>query len=323
MIITNKLTEQEARGCMLDAEDILKQDEGHIVNGLCVLQSFSICPQKNGGRFAAGTLQSQGAIPFKAWGNSPAFAPLSDGADEYKNRIVWITGSISKYGGVTAVILDNISLANDVEDALTPLDFMKDVYDADDILKQIRGLLSARCSEGIPELFDEIAAPVMDRLKSEFAAVSHHDNVKGGLIAHTLKVMKISDVIGMYPGLLDKVSADAIYLGCALHDIGKIFEYENGSVSGIGKKLSHHTLGVRFLLKNEKEITEKTSPEFFDILLSIIEQHHGEFEERPRTVAAYLVHKFDVLESALTSLATAISSATDDQIAYDGFKLSF
>lgn len=323
MVITNKLTEQEARGCMLDAETVLKQDEGHIVNGLCVLQGYSICPQKNGGRFAAGTLQAQGNIPFKAWGNSPAFAPLSDSADEYKNRIVWITGSISKYGGVTAIILDNISLADDVEGVVSTLDFMKDVYDADDILGQIRGILTDRCSAGISGLFDQIAAPVMDRLKSEFAAVSHHDNVKGGLIAHTLKVMRIAKIIDMYPGLLDKISADAIYLGCALHDIGKIFEYENGSVSGIGKKLSHHTLGVRFLLKNEKEITEKTSPEFFDILLSIIEQHHGEFEERPRTVAAYLVHKFDMLESTLTFLATAVSSATDDQIAYDGFKLSF
>ena len=157
---------------------------------------------------------------------------------------------------------------------------------------------------------------------TEFAAVWHHDNCKAGLLAHTTKVVRMASLIRMYPEITKKISPDVLFIGCALHDIGKVYEYGLGAVTDEGKVLSHHTFGVLFCASHKKDIVEALGRDGYRLLLSIIEQHHGEYGERPRTVAAYVVHRLDMLESVLTSVNTLLKDSPDGNIQYDGYKLS-
>ena len=54
-------------------------------------------------------------------------------------------------------------------------------------------------------------------------------------------------------------------------------------------------------------------------ILSIVSCHHGEYGEPPRTVAAYVVHLLDKLESGLTGLSDKLEQSEGERISYDSF----
>ena len=74
------------------------------------------------------------------------------------------------------------------------------------------------------------------------------------------------------------------------------------------------------------KIIEAYGEEWWLQLVSIFLQHHGEFGDECKTMASYLVHKCDLLESQLTSIGQAleapISSTAGDRIKQDGLWLS-
>jgi hypothetical protein len=53
-------------------------------------------------------------------------------------------------------------------------------------------------------------------------------------------------------------------------------------------------------------------------LEAIIVQHHDEFDDKARTVGAYVVHQADILDSRLTLLQQSVSHAVDDSVKIDG-----
>lgn len=106
----------------------------------------------------------------------------------------------------------------------------------------------------------------------------------------------------LYPNINKVVDNDLFALGATIHDIGKIYEYTNGVIEGNGLLVSHTTFGVEMLSKNKDFIVSLKSEEFYYRLLSIIQQHHGEFGEKPRTVEAYLVHMADYMESSFQAI---------------------
>ena len=296
--------------------------EGDIVEGYVLIQSCSILNQKNGGQYISGVLQAKGQVSFKVWSNtlpSSAYVTILKNIDSYKNVICEISGKVNKYGGVTSLILDTITISK--EKGISELDFLEEVYDENKWFKKLIVVLSKNCSEKALNLFVDIIDPIKDRFTSEFAAIYHHDNCKAGLLAHTTKVVRMATLLKMYPNILSKVSPDVLFLSCALHDVGKIYEYSNGILSNEGKKLSHNTMGIMLMMENETLIKETMGNDFFYTLLAVIQQHHGEYGERPRTLASYIVNKLDELDATFTSLDSIISNTKDEQVQYQGYKL--
>ena len=57
-------------------------------------------------------------------------------------------------------------------------------------------------------------------------------------------------------------------------------------------------------------------------MCSIVEQHHGEFEESPRTIEAYVIHLIDKFESDLQYLDQTLDGfEKGNQIVAESFKL--
>lgn len=295
------------------------------VEGVCLLQAYTKQPTKNGGSYFGGTLStSEGTVAFKAWSNSLAYRSLDE--DDLRGSIISIRGEINIFNGTKSIILNAFSVESIElleEMGLSESDFMYSKYNVDAYWLKLDSVLSKNLSKEAFGVWNIIMDKYGDRFKDEFAALYHHDNCRGGLLAHTLKVCQIANIVSLYPNLVNKLGKDLLYLGCALHDIGKVLEYNMGDISNSGRINSHMVLGVVILAEEFKRvITEALGEKFFYDLVSVISSHSGDFGEHPRTVASYIIHMLDNIDSKFAALNDSIEDNTGDVIMFEGYKLS-
>jgi 3'-5' exoribonuclease len=136
------------------------------------------------------------------------------------------------------------------------------------------------------------------------AAVQYHHAYKGGLLEHTLSVIKICDFLSKnYPSL----NRDILLAGVILHDVGKIREYQFDEknnvtikISDEGKLLGHITIGYGMVLEKISQI-KGFSRDLKDRLLHIILSHHGAKEfgspKRPKILEAFVVYHVDHMDA--------------------------
>lgn len=307
---------------IIEAKELKDKADNAIITGIALITDVKHDTTKAGSDYINVTFQSKGIIPVKVWGNSDAYKVMNE--NDFTGKIVRYTGKVNHFNGSDSIVLNTVSEYFGAEGLnIAENDFFDSKYDAEAIYTSLHKILEANCDKETVSIFDSIMAEYKYRFLTEFAAHSHHDNVKSGLIAHTFKVTRLVQNIAMYPELLNrKDRKNILFLGAALHDIGKIFEYTYGSVVGNGQIVSHHTFGVEILFKHKQEIVNVKGEEFYYRLCAVIEQHHGEWAERPRTIEAYIIHLFDNVDASLTLIDQSLGNIAEDaQISVDGYKL--
>lgn len=266
------------------------------VVGAALVRSCEKAVQKDGREYVKGTLATAtGTISFKAWPG-----PLSDKmiAEDWTGIVVAVNGSANHYNGMKTVILNDIAA---IEGDAT--EYQQKKYDADSMSAEFLAIYKEHLSpEGIA-VFDALMSPVFARFKVEQAALGNHDAVLNGLLAHSLKCLRILDrTIASYPAIMERCDKDLLYIGVGCHDMGKVQEYNNGAISTLGKLLSHRTTAVLALAGVSEKVIEAKGEDFYYRLAGIFEQHHGPYEETPRTFEAMIVHSIDLMESSMTDL---------------------
>lgn len=295
---------------LLNKEEILQQADKELVKGISILSSYSVQTAKNGKEYYNGTLKAQGNLEFKVWGGT-LFNQLKE--EDYTGVPVYLEAEVNVWNDTKSLILKKV-VAVDVDDLgidITPLDPTK--YDIAANEKEFYSLLKEELSPNGFELFKKIYNRIRKEFRSEYAAVKIHDAYRGGLLAHTLKMLKVLRFIwNTYPNIRENMNKDLVFIGLAVHDMGKIMEYNNGTRTEIAFA-THNFLGQEILFEFKKDIVEgfeapvKGSDEpivvepfgsdFYYRLQAIIQQHHGEFGEPCHTIEAYLVHLVDMFES--------------------------
>lgn len=310
---------------VLKSKQIINGVEGEYLEGMVLMGSFSREMSKKNTPFFSGKFEADGSVEFKVWANSEAFAMFDSEGDSLTNKIVYVVGKVNMWGGFSSLIIEKVLIPTEEDmGKVTESDFLKTVYDAEKYMEVLTGIIEKNCSAEAVSVFNLLMniPDVKERFSLEFAAKHMHDNVKSGLLAHSLKVTKLASMLVMYPELLSRIDKSVLFLGCAIHDIGKVFEYTNGTIVGDGQILSHNVFGVWLLANHEEEIVNLVGHEFFMVLMSIVDQHHGEYGSRPRTLAAYIIHMLDLVESQLTMLNTLVrNSNPGEQIRYDDLRL--
>ncbi len=189
-----------------------------------------------------------------------------------------------------------------------------------DALDEVRQRLdavgvTASCWQLVSQALDRPS--LQDRFLIEGAAVRHHDNVVGGLANHTTKMLRLlSALLANNPEL--QASADLLTFSIFMHDIGKIFEYQDLDVSDTWYA-NHRVRGIEFLAELKEAVLATYDEAFYRQVQSVIAGHHGQYGDRPTTVAAAIVHYIDVLESQTTELVSQQLNAKGDKIRHPDF----
>ncbi len=148
------------------------------------------------------------------------------------------------------------------------------------------------------------------------AAKGFHHVYIGGLLEHTLSVVRLLDLAAdHYPG----VNRDLLIAGGILHDIGKIYEFSYERIveySDAGRLVGHIVMGVEMVdakIAAIPDFPEQTAMELRHLILS----HHGVLEygspKRPKTLEALIVHYMDDLDAKVNAFQEYIREARDEE----------
>lgn len=158
------------------------------------------------------------------------------------------------------------------------------------------------------------------------AAKGFHHVYIGGLLEHTLSVIRLLDQVTQhYQG----INRDLLITGGILHDIGKIYEYSYDSIfdySDQGRLVGHIVIGIEMLdakIAAVGDFPAQLAMELRHLMLS----HHGTHEfgspKRPKTLEALIVHHIDDLDAKVNAFQEFIEDADNDDSHWTPFHKLF
>jgi len=224
------------------------------------------------------------------------------------NGFVWVEGESQAYQGELQIIIHSV-------DPIDPTP------------EQLRELLPS-CDRDPREMFDELAAilatlehpamkalaetylsdeHLMDAMRTAPAAVRLHHAYLGGLLEHTLQLLKLADLVcPLYPS----INRDVVIMGLFLHDLGKTRElvFDRGfAYSDRGELIGHLVEGAIMLHDKAQQMMTETGTRLpsgaLTVLQHIIISHH----ERPEYGAAKIPSS---PEAVLVSLIDNLDAKT-------------
>ena len=151
--------------------------------------------------------------------------------------------------------------------------------------------------------------------KGHSAAKTVHHGFAGGLLEHTLSVMKLCDYFAaVYP----RLNRDLLLTGALFHDIGKTRElsaFPENDYTDDGQLLGHIIIGTEMVSERIREIPrfpEKLAAELKHCILA----HHGELEygspKKPALFEAVALSLADNADAKLETMNEIIAGAGDN-----------
>ncbi|MEJ5260320.1 MAG: HD domain-containing protein [Anaerohalosphaeraceae bacterium] len=229
---------------------------------------------------------------------------------------VHIRGKSELYQGALQIVINDIQPVDPSK--VNPADYMpRTEKDVAQMYKEMLGILAQIENEPLRNL---VSAFVKDtELMKQFctapAAMQMHHNYLGGLLEHTLNMLKVAKaVFPMYP----KIQKDLVIAAVFLHDIAKTQELSYKVSIGYtdqGQLLGHIIQGCQMIAQKADKLAQEGKPvpqEILDNLLHIVISHHGlpEFGavKVPATPEAFMVHYIDNLDAKMNQTTTLIEN---------------
>ncbi|MDG2055316.1 MAG: HD domain-containing protein [Phycisphaerales bacterium] len=298
--------------------DIRKLKPHDYVEGAYSILNPQIGTTRNGKDYLKCLLRdATGDAPARQWSfNRDHLSELGE------TGFVWISGQTQDYNGQLQIILEQVRKHEVSQDEMLYL-LPATKKDIDVMFREVEGLLRSLDHHGmraLAELFltDE---DLMRRFRQAPAAMLLHHAWIGGLLEHTLQLMKLADgMLQHYPAL----NRDLVLMGLFLHDLGKVYEltWERGFEYTIGGNLIGHVVGGAMILKeklNEMPASGQGSlSEHSEMaLIHIVLSHHGVLEfgaaKVPSTPEAIFVANLDDLDAKTQMGITAARDGNDDE----------
>ncbi len=280
---------------------------GTQVDSVFVIARKQVRQKKNGEDFCTISLQDrEGAIDGVLW--TEVFCKTEDFAE---GDFISVKGDVREYKGKKQLIINSLTRLQGQEDQenlesqqkIDYSDYMKTTgKDIEEMYSEVKSYIANIKNSYLKKLigmfFDD--ERFVKDFKDSTAAIKYHHACKGGLIEHSLAVIKICDGISR---VYHNLNYDLLISGALLHDNGKIREYRTGVTSNVtneGKLLGHITIGYGWVLENIKKITGFPA-DLQNRLLHIILSHHGHREfgspKRPKILEAFIVYHVDHMDA--------------------------
>lgn len=227
-------------------------------------------------------------------------------------NIVKVKGIIEDYQGAPQLKVKTIRPAK-FSDNVSVMDFLaKSKRDLGEMKKEFYNRVEKITNPQLRTLINNIFT--QDNFKKYSlapAGKSWHHSYIGGLLEHTLEIIRICDMVcDFHP----EINRDMLICGAMLHDFGKIEElnYETGfEYTDKGKLIGHIVIGAMYVGDKIKEI--KDFPEDLrTCLIHLILSHQGKLEHAspvvPKTVEAIALYQADELSAKVNAYKNAIAT---------------
>ncbi|MDY6820775.1 MAG: HD domain-containing protein [Deferribacterota bacterium] len=222
-----------------------------------------------------------------------------------KGDIVKINGILQNYNGqVQLKISKMFKLEGESHDDFLP----RSMYDLNIMLETLKKTVLENIKDEYLKklcvLFFEDNETVEKFKKSPAAKSIHHPYI-GGLLEHTLSVVRLAVFLSKHYS--DYVNSDLLLVGSLFHDLGKIYELE--AKEGIdytdcGRLVGHLLLGIEKINEYINRI-DSFPATLKNLLIHMIASHHGYLEygspQLPKTYEALILYYIDDLDAKLNN----------------------
>ena len=287
--------------------------EGDKINDIYLCKYKQAATAKNGKMYENVILQDKtGTIDAKIWD------PNSSGINEFDVMdYVFITGDVTNFQGTLQMSIKRARKADEAE--YTAADYLPvsdknidEMYTA--LMAYMKQVENPYLQKLIQMYFVDNTA-FIDAFKKHSAAKTVHHSFVGGLLEHTLGVVRLcAFYVEQYPFL----QKDLLFTAALFHDVGKLKEISNfpeNDYTDDGQLLGHIVMGcelVGFGCRHIKNFPKKLMSELQHCILA----HHGELEfgspKKPALAEAMALNYADNTDAKLETMREILKSAGEN-----------
>lgn len=231
--------------------------------------------------------------------------------------LVKVRGTVTQYNGADQLRIDKIRPVNET-DGVDISEFVPSAeYAGKAMLDEIFDIISQFKDEELKKLTYALVKENEEKMLFWPAAFKLHHAMRGGLLYHTLSIIRLAQsVCKLYPS----VDKDLLLSGAILHDICKIDEFDVSSAGMVtsysikGELIGHLVMGAMKVSEKAKQlgISEKTAMLVEHMIIS----HHGtpEFGSsiRPMFLEAAILSQLDTLDATVFEISSAAGAVQTD-----------
>lgn len=283
--------------------------EGERVCDIYLCKSKQVAKTKAGKSYYSLVLQDKtGTLDAKVW-------ELTNGIAHFEAMdYIMVDGEVTSFQGSLQLNVRRIRVAREGE--YVPGDYLpmsqKNIPEMYRQLTAIIGTISNPHLKKLAESFFVEDKAFVKNFCDHSAAKAVHHGFVGGLLEHTLSVVKLCDYfVSVYPYL----NRDLLLCAAMFHDIGKTRElslFPENDYTDDGQLLGHIVIGTMMIGERIKTIDgfpEKTASELMHCILA----HHGELEygspKKPALAEALALSLADNADAKLETMKEIMSGA--------------
>lgn len=287
--------------------------EGMHVSDVYLCKTKQIALTKNGKEYGSVTLQDKtGTIDGKIWDlGSPGIGEF--GAMDY----IFIDADVTVFQGAFQLNIRRVRVADEGE--YYPGDYLPmTTKDINAMQRELGQYITTIKNEHLRKLaagYFVNDQKFMKSFCSHSAAKSVHHGFVGGLLEHTLSVVKMCDYFSkQYPAL----NRDLLLTAAMFHDIGKVKElssFPENDYTDEGQLIGHIVIGAQMVQEGASKIAgfpKKLENELVHCILA----HHGELEygspKKPALIEALALNLADNADAKLETMTEILRGSGDN-----------
>ena len=245
------------------------------VEGFCLIKTVERKLTSRGVPFLDMTLtDSDGEVGAKLWDYKEELH-----GEFVPNDLVKVRGTMTPFNDTQQLRIERIRRVSD-EDGVRIEDFVPSAgFSGEAMFDELIAVADAFSDEELKLLVKTLLNEYRDRLIYWPAAFRLHHAIRGGLLYHTLSILRMAQSVAkIYPF----IDSDLLFAGVILHDIAKTQEFDvapTGIASGYtvdGNLVGHLVRGAMAVEKCGRELG--LSEETLMLVEHMIISHHGEPE---------------------------------------------
>ncbi len=298
-------------------------------NGMCdgfvIIKKCEVKKTKNGSEYLDLILADKSdEISAKMWDYKGESIFETD-------MVVKVRGTIEQYNGRDQFRVAQIRPASSTDDYCLADLVPSSSVGGEQLFNMIKERVNAFENNDLKQIVSKIIDERREKLIVYPAALRLHHAMVGGLMYHTMSIVRMAEEIcKIYPN----INKELLLSGIILHDVAKTWELETSSTglakgySVEGELIGHLVKGAMYVSDAAKELG--IDSEVVTLLEHMIISHHGEPEYgaavRPMFLEAEILSALDSLDATIYEINAATSkieagSFTDRQWALDNRKL--